>query len=179
MKKVLTAMLLVAILLGCVSVVNAATEDELLAAITKTYTIAGKQVKITDGDLVKVQRYLSDYDISAGNCDAIIAKINETVDVLNNAGTTDTSKLSQDVKDEVLSLAQESATLAGASLTYDATSGAVSIYKDGRLYDSATAESYFEFAHSGNNYMVYAIASVVAVIAVATIVFVKKAKVNA
>lgn len=179
MKKVLTAMLLVAILLGCVSCVNAATEDELLAAVSKTYTIAGKQVKIAEGDLVKVERYLSKYDILPENCDGIIERINKAVDTLNKAETMDPSKLDQSVKDEVLSLAQEAATLAGATLTYDAATGVASVYRNGELYDSATVESYFEFAHSGNNYMAYVVASVVAIIAVATVAYVKKVRANA
>jgi len=160
------------------SVVNAATKNELIEAASKTYTVAGKKVSLSESDLVKVKRYISENTISEKNGDKIIAKVDEAVKLMNEAGTSDPTKLSQAKKDELLGIAQETAKLAGASLTYDSKNKALSIYKDGKLYDSIALSSYKKFTQSGSNHMIYIISTGVALIAVVTIVSYKKMRKN-
>lgn len=179
MKKFLTITLVsIMALLSSMTIVNAATKDDLIAAASKTYTIAGKEVSLSSSDLVKVKRYVSENEISSGNADKIITKINEAVSLMNKEGVSDPTKLSKGKKEELLNIAKEAASLAGASLTYDANNKAISIYKDGKLYDSISLTSNYKFAQSGSNHMIYMILGTVAVIAIAGVIGYKKIRKN-
>lgn len=180
MNKVLKiTLVLVAILLCTVSAVKAATTNELIAHISKTYTIAGKSVKLSDSDLVKAKRYLAEYPVSSADADKIISKIDEGVALMNKAGVSDPNKLSKAQKSELLNIAQEAAKLAGATISYDANNRSVAIYRDGKQYDSVSLTSY-KFASTGANNMIYVITTLgVAIIAIATVIVYRKRKVNA
>lgn len=174
MKKFLRiTLVLMAILLCTVTVVNAATTDELVAYASKTFTVAGEEVKLSDADLVKVKRYLADYPVSEENADKIIAKVDEAVALMNKAGVSDPTKLSKAQKDELLKIAQEAASLAGATISYDNKDKVVSIYRDGKLYDTASLTSY-KFVQTGST--MYVVIALVAVIAIATVVGYRKIK---
>lgn len=157
---------------------NAATKDELLTAVTKKYTVAGQEVGLSESDIVKVKRYLSENTISAQNADAIIQQINVAVNLMNKEGTADISKLSKAKKDELLNIAKNVASLAGTSLTYDAKDKSILIYKDGKLYDSISNSSYKKFTQSGSSNMIYVVFAT-AIIAIAGVAGYRKMKVNA
>ncbi len=179
MSKILKiTVILMMVLLCTLSVVQAATTSELIASVSKTYKIAGKEVKLSESDLVKVKRYLTEYPVSAENADKIITKIDEAVDLMNKEGVSNPAKLSKAKKDELLKIAQEAATLAGATLTYDSSNKSILVYKDGKQYDSLSLSSY-KFANTGsNNTTIYIITAGVAIIAVATVIGYRKFKAN-
>ncbi len=178
MKKVLKiALIFVLMILAYTTVVNAATTDELIAYASKTFTIAGKQVKLSNADVLKVKRFLSENPVSESQGDTIISKGNQIISIMNSEGVSDVTKLSKAKKEQALSLAQEAASVVGATLTYDSTDKAVTIYKDGKAVDSASLVNY-KLVQTGSDNTVYVVAGVVAVIAVATVVL-KKRKVNA
>lgn len=179
MRKILVSIFVLVLVLTCfMTVANAATKDELIAAVSKTYTVAGKKVSLSNSDLVKVKRYVSENEISSENADAIIAKIDEAVNLMDKEGTSDPTKLSKSKKEELLNIAKEAASLAGASLTYDANNKSISIYKDGKLYDSVSLTSNYKFTQSGSNHMIYIIIATVAVIAIAGVVGYRKTRAN-
>jgi len=179
MKKFLTiTLILIMVLLSSVATVNAATKDDLIAAVSKTYIIAGKKIGLSNSDLVKVKRYISENEISSENGDKIITKINEAVSLMNKEGVSAPTKLSKAKKEELLNIAKEAVSLAGASLTYDANNKAISIYKDGKLYDSIALTSNYKFTQSGSNHMIYIIIGTVAVIAIAGVVGYRKTRAN-
>lgn len=182
MKKTLKIVLIFAILLFCnVTVANAATNEEVIAYATKSFDVNGKSVSLKAADKVKVQRYLEQNPVSAEEGEQIIAKINEGVNLLRTENVTDPSKLSSAKKQELLSIGQQAAKIAGAELTYDAQSNAVSIYKDGVLIDQATTTDALVQTGSETNYsyIVYAIAGVAVIAIAGFVVYTKKGKVNA
>lgn len=164
MKKSLSIALMLIISLSFNLNVNAKTEDELLAYLSKTFNIAGVEVKLLDSDIVKVERYLSENDITAENVDKIIGKIDQVVAIMNAEGVSDPLKLNDAKRKEVLNLASEAATYAGASLTYDYTSKVVSIYKDGKLVDTASIKPY-KLAQTGSSNTVYYLISGICLLA--------------
>ena len=179
MNKVLKITLtLIAILLCTISAVKAATTNDLIAHISKTYTIAGKDVKISDADLVKAKRYFSEYPVSSSDADKIIKKIDEAVELMNKQGVSNPAKLSKAKKDELLNIAQEAAKLAGASISYDSKNKSIAIYRDGKQYDSISTNTY-KFVSTGANNMIYVVALGGAIIAIATVIGYRKIKANA
>lgn len=179
MNKILKiALITITILLSSITIVNAATTDELYNYITKTHIVAGKEIKISEADTVKVKRYLAEYPISGDKADQIIAKINSAITLMNQAGVSEPQKLSKAKKKELLSIAQEAATIAGATLTYDSHNKSITIYKEGKVYDViylGSDSSTFR-ATGNNNIYVY---TTILVIAFATIIVYRKRKVNA
>lgn len=181
MKKVLKIALVFAILLFCnVTVSKAATNEELIAYASKNFDVNGSTVALKAADKVKLQRYLEQNPVSSEDADKIIAKIDEGVALLRNAGVTDPTKLSSEKKQELLAIGQQAAKIAGAELTYDSSSDAISIYKDGVLIDQATTSDALVQTGSDNySYIVYAIAGVAVVAIAGFVVYTKKSAVNA
>ncbi len=179
MKKVLkTALIFILMLLVYTTVVNAATTEELVAYASKTFTIAGEKVKLSDGDVLKVKRFLSENPISESDGDTIIDKAEQIISIMNTEGVANPTKLSKAKKEQVLSIAQEAAAVTGATLTYDSTNKVVTVYKNGKTIESISLKN-DKFVQTGNDNTAYVVAGIVAVIAVATVVILKKRKVNA
>ena len=65
MKKVVKIVFaFVFMLVFFTTITRAATTDELIAYASKTFTIAGKQVKLSDADVLKVKRYLAENPVT-------------------------------------------------------------------------------------------------------------------
>ena len=155
--------------------VNAKTEEELLDYMSKEFQVAGKEVKLADSDILKIERYLSEYEVSSSNCDTIIAKIDEVIKIMNKENVSDPTKLSKAKRQEVLTILQEAATSAGASLTYDNTNKVVSIYKDGKLIDTASVNNY-KLAQKGTNNTIYFVIAGMALVAGGAVAYKKLKK---
>ena len=177
-KTIIMTLVLIAILLCSVSTVHATTTDKLIQYASKTFTIAGEQVKVSDADLVKIKRYLGEYPVTEDVADKIIAKAEEAIAFMNAEGVSNPAKLSKAKKQQLLSIAQEAAELAGATLTYDATNKTIEIYRNGKLYDSISIKAY-KLVQTGNNNVAYIAITAVAIIAIATTVGYRKIKANA
>ena len=136
MRKVLKIVLIFAILLLCnVTVAKAATNEDLIAYTKKSFEVGESSISLKAADKVKVERYLRQYPVTDNQADQIINKIDAGISILKAAKVTDPTKLPKDKKQELLSLGQQAAKIAGAELTYDAKNDAVSIYRDGVLID--------------------------------------------
>lgn len=166
--------ILIAILICSASMVKAATTDELVAYMSKTFTIAGEEITASQSDIINAKRYLQEYPVSSEDADKIMAKIDEAVKVLEDAGTTDFSKLSKTQKDNLTSIAQEAASIAGATISYDSKNKVVTIYKDGKVFTAKSVTS--NFVQTGSDNTVYAVSALVAIIAVAAIVGYRETK---
>ncbi len=175
MKKVL--FLFVAVLLTTVSV-NAMSKDELKDKLTKSYTINGVTYKLEAGNANMVKTYLEQNDVSEADCDYIASQVDKAVEIVKNAKVTDLSKLSTSSKNELKALVNN----VGAN-----TKVPVSI-KNGKLFVGYVNEPEKAFFNDKvnvktdvkytNGNLVITIASVVAVIGIATIA-VKAKKQNA
>ncbi len=175
MKKVL--FLFVAVLLTTVSV-NAMSKDELKDKLTKSYTINGVTYKLEAGNANMVKTYLEQNEVSEADCDYIASQVDKAVEIVKNAKVTDLSKLSTSSKNELKALVNN----VGAN-----TKVPVSI-KNGKLFVGYVNEPEKAFFNDKvnvktdvkytNGNLVITIASVVAVIGIATIA-VKAKKQNA
>ncbi len=179
MKRLAVVTLLVVMLMGAlVGTVNAATESELLDYLSKEFTVAGEKVSISEADKVKIERYLNDNEVTAEQADSIIAKVDEVIAIMDEAGETDLTKLSQADKNKIISIANSAAEELGLTLSYDASSKTLSVYKDGKLIESSSIVSNDELVQTGSANYVYVAILAVAVIAIAAVV-VKRARANA
>lgn len=175
MKKVL--FLFVAVLLTTVSV-NAMSKDELKDKLTKSYTINGVTYKLEAGNANMVKTYLEQNEVSEADCDYIASQVDKAVEIVKNANVTDLSKLSTSSKNELKALVNN----VGAN-----TKVPVSI-KNGKLFVGYVNEPEKAFFNDKvnvktdvkytNGNLVITIASVVAVIGIATIA-IKAKKQNA
>lgn len=179
MKRLAVATLLV-VMVVCVlaGTVNAATESELLNYLSKEFTVGGETVSISASDKVKIERYLNENEVTAEQADSIIAKVDEAIAIMEAAGESDITKLSQADKDKLMSIANSAASELGLSLSYDASSKTLSVYKDGKLIESSSIASSNELVQTGSANYVYVAILAVAVIAIATVV-VKRVRANA
>ena len=172
MKKLLTiSILAVMLVLMTITGVNATTNDNLADTL---YNI-GSKYGMTKSDKVKIERYLADNPVTESKANAIVAKANEAAKIMDEAGVTDFSKLSEDKKAEIKSIANQAASIVGVTLTYK--SGSVEIYKDGKLIETVTNNN-GKLAYTGNNNMVLVVSSI-AVIALASVAVARKKLANA
>lgn len=172
MKKLLTiSILAVMLILMTVTGVNATTNDNLAQTL---YNI-GAKYGMTNGDKVKIERYLADNPVTEAEANAIVAKANSAAKIMDEAGTTDYKSLPADKKAELKSLANEAAGIVGATLSFKANS--VEIYKDGKLIETI-GNNGGKLAYTGNNNIVLVVSSI-AVIALASVAVARKKLANA
>ena len=100
-RKVL--FLFVAVLLTTVNV-NAMSKSELETKLTKSYTVNGTTFKLSTGDANKVKSYLEQNEISETDCDYIAAQLDKAIEIVENSGVKDLSKLSTSSKNEIKAL---------------------------------------------------------------------------
>lgn len=172
MKKLLTiSILAVMLVLMTITGVNATTNDNL----AETLYNMGSKYGMTKADRVKIERYLADYPVTESEANAIVAKANEAVRIMEDAGVTDYSKLSSEQKSEMRKVANEAASIVGVTLSFK--SGNVEIYKDGKLIETVGNNS-GKLAYTGNNNIVLVVSSI-AVIALASVAVARKKLANA
>ena len=174
MKKIVTIttlFIMIVMLLGVV--VNAVTASSL---VDDLYAL-GKKYGVNEADKVKAERYLADNPITDAQAQAIYAKAEEAVKLLDSAGVTDGKKLEEQLtkeqRDQLEKIAQEAADIIGVTLTYK--NGTVEAYKDGKKLDVFTFDG--KAAYTGNNTNItLVVASSVAVIALVAVAFVVRKK---
>lgn len=174
MKKVLTiATLCVMLVMAFATIANAATSAELA---DKLYA-KGEKYGMTTADKVKVERYLSENPVTDAQADAVLAKADEAIAVMEKAGVTDYTKLTTAQKNEIKAIAQSAAELIDVKLVFK--KGTVEIYnKDGKLIETVSLNG-GKLAYTGNSVNTVVGVSVVAIIALAIGVVTKKRIANA
>lgn len=175
MKKIVTSIVMLAIMLTMAlgTSVNAATTEEL---VDKIYSM-GQEYGLTSSDKVRLERFLADNPVTEAEADSLIAKAEEAVAVMENAGATSVKELSQAEKNELQGIAKEAASIVGVNLVFKA--GTVEIYKDGKLIESIS-NNYGKLAYTGNNISTVAVVSLVAIFALAIgLVFARRRVANA
>lgn len=108
-KKVVILLLIVFGLLFSFNTVLGATEEDVLAAINKTYTVGGEPYRLPDAIISKAKNYLKKHELSSKQCDTILNSINNVVSIAQKAGTTDLTKINkEDIREGLNSVAQAS-----------------------------------------------------------------------
>ena len=158
MKKILSVLILIVMVIGLATVVNAATSANLA---DKIYEIA-KPYGMTEANRVRIERYLKDNEVTNAEADKVVAKLQEAAAVFEKAGATKYSELSDSEKEQIKSIANETATILGLTLKFKADS--VEIYKDGKLIEVARYDG-DKLIYTGNNSNTVLVVSSVVVIA--------------
>ena len=115
MKKTLVISILFAIILmACATVVNATTSSTLADEIYSK----GKKYGVTSADKVKIERYLSENEVSDEDANQIISKVDEAVAVMEKAGVVKYGDLTQSQRDELKTIAKEAADIIDVKLVY-------------------------------------------------------------
>ena len=176
MKKTLAvAVLFVMLVALLVTGVNAVSTSEL---VERLYEM-GQPYGITSADKVKLERFLSENPVSEADADAILAKAEAAISIMEDASVTDVKQLTTAQKNQIKSLANEAASILGVTLVFKA--GNLEVYKDGTLVETLSYSN-DKLAYTGNTVNMVLVVSSVAVIAlVATYVVARKrlATVNA
>lgn len=169
MKKFLTVSLLfVMLVMAFATVVNAATS----ATLADDLYAKGAKYGMTSADKVKIERYLSENPVTDAEANAVLAKADEAVAVMENAGVTSYDKLTTAQKDELKSIAKSAAEIIDVKLVFK--KGSVEIYdKSGKLIETVT-ENNGKLAYTGNNINVVLVVSIIAIIALAITVVAKR-----
>ena len=107
MKKLV--LFLLALFVGVLSV-NAMSESELEAKLTKQYTVNGVVYQATDNQKVLIKRYLDQYEVSSSDADFIAAKLDEALAVIKASGVKDVKNLSTADKNKIIALVNEVST---------------------------------------------------------------------
>ena len=173
MKKTLSVILLIVMILTVSTSVKAISNSELSS---KLYAL-GAKYGMTSADKVKIDRYLRDYPVTSAEADQVLAKAEEAVQLMENAGVTDYRKLSPEQKSKLQSIANEAASIVGVTLTYN--DGEIEVYKDGKLIETLGVTSSSKLAYTGNSVNAVLVVSSVAVLALATIFVAKRKMANA
>ena len=173
MKKTLAIVLLAIIaVMALATGVNAATSSTLADELYSK----GAKYGMTSADKVKIERYLAENPVTDAQANELLAKADEAIAVMEKAGVTSYNKLTIAQKDEIKSIATEAAKKVDLKLVFKTKS--VAIYNaDGKLVETVTNTN-GKLAYTGNTVNVVLAVSVVAVLAVATVV-VRKRIVNA
>lgn len=168
MKKLLTiSILAVMLVLMTLTGVNAATNDNL----AETLYNMGSKYGMTSSERVKIERYLADYPVTDEEANAIVAKAEAAVDVMEEAGVTNYKDLTADQKKQIKSIANEAASILGVTLAFK--TGSVEIYKDGKLIETVSAND-GKLAYTGNSNIVLVVSAIAAIALVSVAVARKK-----
>ncbi len=169
MKKTLTiALLVVMAIMAFATVVNAATTSTLADELYSK----GAKYGMTSADKVKIERYLAENKVTDAQADKILAKADEAIAVMEKAGVTSYSKLTDSQKSEIKSIATEAAKEVDLKLVFKTRS--VEIYNaDGKLVETISNTN-GKLAYTGNTLNIALVASVISIVAVAAVIARKK-----
>ena len=173
-KKLLV--ILVALFVGLVSV-NAMTESELEAKLTKRYTVNGLIWEATDSQKVLIKRYLDQYDVSSADADYIASKLDAAITVIKNSGVKELKKLSKADKDKIIAYVADVS--ANTSVKAAIVKGYLEVYVPGtnEIFAKEEINPKNGDVVQTSSSLTIAIAGVVSVLGIA--VAVKKLKANA
>ena len=171
-KTILGIMLCIMLVTMLVTTVSAVSVDEM---IEKVYEM-GVPYGLTSADKVKIERYFADYPVSEAEADQLVAKAEQAVAIMEEAGVTNVKESSTEQKNQLKTIANEAASIAGVSLVF--TSGTVEIYRDGKLIETVTSNN-GTLAYTGNTMNIVLVVSSVAIIALGLAVVARKRLANA
>ena len=173
MKKLLSIVTILIMMILTSTVVKATTSatlaDELYAL--------GAKYGMTSADKVKIERYLAENPVTDAQANELLAKADEAIAVMENAGVTSYNKLTIAQKDEIKSIATEAAKKVDLKLVFNKKS--VAIYNnDGKLVETVSNTN-GKLAYTGNVVNVVALATTVVALVAVSAVVARKRIVNA
>lgn len=170
MKKILTSIILMLTMVVTMSSVKA-TKETLAEELYMKF----KEYGATEAEKVKVERYLSENEVTEEQAKQILSKADEIIEVIKNENVKDVTKLSKEAKNKIKKIAQEAANIIEVKLVF--YKNKVEIYNSkGKLIEVVTMSNTGKLAYTGNNILNTSVYLVV-LIALVTI-FIEKNKVG-
>lgn len=167
-KTLAIALIFVMLVMAFATVVYATTSADLANQLYAK----GEKYGMTAADKVKIERYLAENPVTDDQANAIVAKADEAIAVMEKAGTTDINKLTDAQKDQLKSIANSAASIVDVKLVFK--KGSVEIYDNtGKLIETV-GQNNGKLAYTGNNVNVVLTTSVIATIALAITVVTKR-----
>lgn len=166
-KMLAIALIVIMLMMTFATAVFATTSDELGS---KLYA-KGKKYGMTSADKVKIERFLSENPVTDAEADAILAKADEAIAIVEESGVTDLSKLTTAQKNQLKEIAKSAAEIVNVTLVFKTSS--VEIYKDGKLIETVTVNN-GKLAYTGNNLNMILVVSTISIIALAITVAAKR-----
>lgn len=173
MKKIVSFLILFVMLIAMSTVVTATSSDGLADELYEL----GKAYGMSESDKIRIERYLADNKVTDEQASQIFSKAKEAAEVMDNAGKTNYSKLSESQKNEIKAIVVDAAKI--LDLTLEFSNKQLKIYQDGKLIDVITYDSNGKLAYTGNNLNIILAISTVAMIALALVIVARKKNVNA
>lgn len=168
MKKLLTTILLIVMLIFVFNNIVNATASTLANDLYSK----GKKYGMTTADKIKIERYLAENPVNDSQADAILAKANEAVSIMEKAGVTDYTKLTQNQKEQLKTIAKQIADIIDVKLVFKTKS--VEIYtKNGKLIETISLNGN-KLAYTGNTANTVLIVLGVLAIALGSMTIIKK-----
>lgn len=167
-KSLLISILTAVIVMAYGTFANAATT----ATLADELYSKGSKYGMTSADKVKIERYLSENTVTDEQANAIVAKADEAIAVMEAAGTTDYSKLTDAQKDKLKSIANSAASIIDVKLVFKKNT--VEIYDNAGKLIETIGQNNGKLAYTGNNVNVVLTTSVIAIIALAITVATKR-----
>ena len=170
MKKTLTSIILMITIILTISSVKA-TKETLAEELYEKF----KEYGATEAEKVKVERYLSENEVTDEQAKEILSKADEIIEVVKTENVKDVTKLSKESKNKIKKIAQEAANIIEVKLVF--YKNKVEIYSSkGKLIEVVTISNTGKLAYTGNNKLN---ASVYLVILMALVtIFIEKNKVG-
>lgn len=116
MKKII---FFIMIFLSIGVVTNAATKEDLIVAINKTYYVAGKAYILPENIRVKGINYLRTHYFTEDECTKIMQYIDEAVAFANEVGTTDITKVSSEDINKGMKIVSKAVVIADSAPTIE------------------------------------------------------------
>lgn len=137
LSVIVTTMLLIVGVFSMTTESKATTQKELEEYFYEEHTISGVTYIIRDTDKVKLQKFFNENNLTDEQATKIKELFDKAMNLMNTDGAAEPNKIStQAKKTELISYAQEIASILGYTVSYDATETRLDIYKDGNLIDS-------------------------------------------
>ena len=172
MRKVLTvAIVFVMLMAVAVTVVNASSVSTLpdeLYAIGQKYGMTAKKK-------ADMESYLADHSLSNAECDRILALAQQADQIMKDNNTTNFKTLPADVKEQLKSLANQAADIAGVTLNFK--SNDIEVYQNGELIEVISGSSASgKLAYTGNDNVALVVSSIAVIALAATTMIVATKK---
>ena len=149
MKKTIAIILLIIMMtltLGCTSV-KAITSEELPNVL---YNM-GHKYGMKKSDKARVERYVSEHEITDAECDAIVAKLREAVKIMEDANEIDFRKISKAQQNRIKQIMIEAGQIVDVKVVFKNYS--IYLYdKDGKLIDVIDLKNIGKYSYTGNQF---------------------------
>ncbi len=170
MKKIFISLIVMLTIILTISAVKATKEtlaEELYAKF--------KEYGATEAEKVKVERYLSENEVTDEQAKEILNKADEIIEVIKTENVRDVTKLSKEAKNKIKKIAQEAANIIELKLVF--YKNKVEIYSSkGKLIEVVTMSNAGKLAYTGNNILNTSVYLVVLMVLVT--IFIEKNKVG-